>query len=234
MSTLQGSGRFVTEGLVFYMDVANTKCYSGTGSTLSDLSIEQNDGNLINGTTYDNQFLGNFSFDGIDDYIEIPFDDSLNPNDAITISSLFYVTGYGSLFAPLIFKQNPSPINFEQYQLGIYSNITQQLRFYITSPGLTQTFVGYNGTFNKVLYAVGTCDTNTDEMKLYINGDLVNSTSYNYDFYTSSNPVTIGGITTGFPGYTNGKIYHSAIYNRALDADEIRNNYQIIKTRYNI
>ena len=106
MSTLQGSGRFVTEGLVFYMDVANTKCYSGTGSSISDLSIEQNDGNLINGTTYDNQFLGNFSFDGIDDYIEIPFDDSLNPNDAITISSLFYFTGYGSLFAPLIFKQN--------------------------------------------------------------------------------------------------------------------------------
>lgn len=235
MSTLQGGGRIVTDGLVFYMDVGNSKCYTGTGIGFLDLSIYQNDGVLVNGTSYDTQYLGNFSFDGVDDYIEVPFNQSLNPSDAITITSLFYITGFSGFFSPLIMKQNPSPTNFEQYQLGIYSAVTQQLRFYITSPGLTQSFISYNGTFNKVLYVVGTCDTNTDEQRLFVNGELVASTTYSFDFYTSSNPVTIGGVTvSGFPGYSTGKIYHSSIYNRALTEEEVRSNYEILRYRYNI
>lgn len=235
MSTLQGSGRLVTNGLIFYMDAVNNKSYSGTGSALLDLSFEQNNGQLINGVSYGREFLGNFSFDGTNDYINIPFDDSLNPTTAVSVSSVFYITGYGDFYAPILVKRNPSGTEYEQYSLGIYSTVVQQIRFYVTSPGLTQTFTSFNSSFNRVIHAVGTCDTVSDRMNLYVNGDLVDSKTFSFTFFTSSNSVTIGGATLSeFPGYSTGRIYQCSIYNRALTAAEVRSNYELIKSRFNI
>ncbi len=229
------SGRIVTDGLIFYMDVANTKCYSGTGSSFSDLSIEQNNGILVNGVSYGTQFLGNLSFDGVNDYIEVPFDESMNPTSSVTVTSLFNISGYTDQYAPIIVKSNPNPTNYEQYSLGIYNLISQQLRFYVTSPGLTQTFTSYDSVFNKTIYAVGTCDVNNQRMNLYVNGYLVDTKTFSFSFFTSSNSLMIGGVTfSSLPGYSSGSIYQSSIYNRALSDEEVKNNYQIIKTRYNI
>jgi hypothetical protein len=237
MSTLQGGGRLVTDGLVFYMDVTNNKCYSGTGSSFLDLSNEKNNGQLVNGSSYNTEFLGNFSFDGVNDYIEVPFDDSLNPTASVSVSSVFYITGYGNFYAPIVVKRNPSNTNYEQYSLGVYSTITQQLRFYVTgpTPSLIQTLTSYDSVFNKVIYAVGTCDAVSDRMNLYVNGNLVDSKTFSQSFFTSSNSVTIGGATlSNFPGYSAGKIYQASIYNRALTAEEVISNYEVIKSRYNI
>lgn len=233
MSTVQ-SGRIVTEGLVFYMDVSNPRCYSGTGSTFEDVSSLDNNGILINGVSYTTEYLGGFSFDGIDDRIDVPFEDSLNPATAISISSVFDVSSYTGNYAPIIFKQNGSPTNYEQYQLGVYS-ISGELRFYITSPGLTQTFTSYTGVYNNVIHAVGTCDTTTDRMNLYVNGELVDSKTFSFTFFTSSNPLQIGGVTiSGFPGYTSGKIYQALVYNKALTSEEVWQNYEFTKTRFGI
>lgn len=232
MSTLQ-NGRIVTDGLVFYMDVANSRCYSGTQSSFGDLSVFENNGELINGVSTTTEYLGGFSFDGINDRIDVPFDESFNPATAVSISSVFNVSAFGGFYAPIIFKQNGSPTNYEQYQLGVYSG--GQLRFYVTSPGLTQTFTSYAGVFNKTIHAVGTCDVTTDRMNLYVNGELVDSKTFSFTFFTSSNPLNIGGVTiSGFPGYSTGQIYQSLVYNRALNQDEVRQNYQFTKTRFGI
>jgi hypothetical protein len=49
MSREQIGGRIVTDGLVLMLDAGNEKSYPGTGTTLSDLSGNGNDGSL-NGT----------------------------------------------------------------------------------------------------------------------------------------------------------------------------------------
>ena len=59
----------VTDGLVFYVDAANSKSYPGTGTTWTDL-IGSNDGTLTNGPTYDSANGGSIVFDGVNDYID--------------------------------------------------------------------------------------------------------------------------------------------------------------------
>ena len=71
MSTTEGGGKIVTDGLILYYDGANPKCYISGNTTSNDLSITQSTGTLTNGVTYDTDNNGSWVFDGIDDYIEI-------------------------------------------------------------------------------------------------------------------------------------------------------------------
>jgi hypothetical protein len=61
----------VKNGLVLWLDAANTKSYPGSGTTWTDMSGNNNSGSLVNGPSYNNQFLGSVSFDGADDYMTI-------------------------------------------------------------------------------------------------------------------------------------------------------------------
>jgi hypothetical protein len=66
----------VTDGLVMYLDAANTKSYPGSGTTWNDLSGNSNNGTLINGPTFNPN--GGIDFDGTDDYINFGNPTELN------------------------------------------------------------------------------------------------------------------------------------------------------------
>lgn len=61
----------VTDGLVLYLDAANTKSYPGSGTTWNDLSGNGNNGTLINGYIFNSIGNGNLVFDGSNDYVNI-------------------------------------------------------------------------------------------------------------------------------------------------------------------
>lgn len=73
------SPKVITNGLVYYNDFVNQKCYS-QGSTVFDISRNQYTGTL-NGPLYTSS---SFSFDGIDDFISI--------NNSFTLGSSFTIT----------------------------------------------------------------------------------------------------------------------------------------------
>jgi hypothetical protein len=94
-------------------------------------------------------------------------------------------------------------------------------------------------TINVNIHAVGTCDTVTDEMKLYINGVLIQTVPFTSTFDIANTPLQIGG--TGvldfgniYQGWLNGKIYTAQVYNRALSAQEVSQNYNALKSRFNL
>ena len=62
------SPRIVTDGLVLALDAGNTKSYPGSGTTWSDL-IESNNVTLVNGPTYSSADGGSIVFDGVNDYV---------------------------------------------------------------------------------------------------------------------------------------------------------------------
>ena len=72
--------RVVTNGLVYYLDAANTRSYSGSGNTAYGLFGPN--GTLTNGTGYTSANSGSFFFDGTDDSIDFS---SYTP-DANTVS----------------------------------------------------------------------------------------------------------------------------------------------------
>ena len=65
---LDHSPLIVTDGLVFYIDAASTKCYSGSGNTANGL-VGGIGATLINGVGFTSSNNGSFILDGSDDYI---------------------------------------------------------------------------------------------------------------------------------------------------------------------
>ena len=61
----------VSDGLVFQLDAANLRSYTGTGLTANGL-VSGIGGTLVNGVGFGTTVGGTFVFDGVDDYIYIP------------------------------------------------------------------------------------------------------------------------------------------------------------------
>ena len=229
------SPNIITDGLVLYLDAANTKSYISGSTTWNDISRGGNNGVLTNNPTYNPLNGGNIVFDGIDDYIQINNSSILNPTQKITLCAWSKYNGiYSGFYAPIIFKKNTSSSYFEQYQLVYLTNGTVQVALgngstnqYATSP-LSYT--------NQLINVVGTIDTPNNIIKIYVNGDLKATTSIIYPtMITSTNPVIVGGnAQSGFPGYMGGNIYNASIYNRVLSSEEILQNYNTTKSRFGL
>lgn len=71
MSTVQSVRNTVLSGLTLFLDPANPRFYTPTGSTILDISSSSNVGTLANGTLYNSSNAGNFFFDATDDYINL-------------------------------------------------------------------------------------------------------------------------------------------------------------------
>jgi hypothetical protein len=155
----------------------------------------------------------------------------------ITVASVFNVSSFGSNYAPIVFKQNNYANTYEQYNLGFVSNAPFLV---ITGVDRTQKVLQATGNYiNQTMYVAGTCDTVTDEMKLYINGTLILTGSFTSTFDIADTPINIGGtgvlkFGAGFAGFTNGKIFNAQIYNRALSASEVLQNYNAQKSRFGL
>ena len=61
--------KIVTNGLTTYYDPANSKSYPGSGTTVYDLSSANQNGTMVNGSTYSSDDAGTFVFDGVNDYV---------------------------------------------------------------------------------------------------------------------------------------------------------------------
>ena len=69
------------DGLVLYLDAGSPNSYQGSGTTWRDISkFYQNNGTLTNGPTFSSANGGSIVFDGVDDYVGIPNNSSINPN----------------------------------------------------------------------------------------------------------------------------------------------------------
>jgi len=67
---------------------------------------------------------------------------------------------------------------------------------------------------------------------IYVNGNAVSSTSGGNQLTSVSNDIRIGADTSSLQYFLNGNIAQVSIYNRALTAQEIQQNYNALKGRY--
>jgi hypothetical protein len=65
------SPKIITEGLVLYLDAANTRSYVSGSTTWNDISRSGNNGTLINGPTFNSGNGGSIVFDGVNDYVAL-------------------------------------------------------------------------------------------------------------------------------------------------------------------
>lgn len=238
------------DGLVFDLDAANAKSYVSGSSTIYDLVGTKN-GTLTNGPIYNTGSKGSISFDGVDDYIQISgntFGYSPGATGEISLEAWVYPTGPFSSYIESTIT-NLGGIFGEGYFSGttgwglgvvIRSDIGNSFVFQ-TRNGGTIVDAGNNSsstfTTNSWYHIVGTF-TRNDLSRLYINGNLVTSTSSTSLNGVSLTPATnnaeIGRSSAIGPFQFGGRISTAKIYNRPLTANEVRNIYNYTKGRYNL
>ena len=228
------SPKVVTDGLVLYLDAANTKSYPGSGITWTDLSRSGNSSEL-KGPTFNSGNGGSIVFDGTNDYVEIQNQIQFDQTDPFTLSS--WVKSSNVSNELIINNEN---ILYTGYRLNINvnANIEIGLRNSISDDIAIETL---NRIYANTWYhIVGTYDgtRNVSGMKIYINGveEDTNTISNTLTSSTLSNQQTLLGIRrlSPPPDPLRGNIANVQIYNRALSTIEITQNYNATKTRFGL
>lgn len=208
--SLNHSPSIVTDGLVLCLDAANKRSYPGTGTTWTDLK-GGNNGTLNNGPTFDAGNGGSFLFDGSDDYVDcgIP---SISTGK-LTISAWVKINTTK--------LQHVLDSSSNSWHLAILD--TNRPYFYNGSTYGAEAQVLSNSTWYMITGVQGTT------LDMYINGVLSQSVASNIN--VSTNTLHIGRWQSGGRNF-DGDIASIQIYNRALTAQEILQNYEATVGRY--
>jgi hypothetical protein len=221
--------RIVKDGLVFHLDASVSRSYSGTGSTIwSDLSNVRTNGKLFSGAAFTSENSGGISFDGTDDYFITDSASAFNGFANISAEITFKLIGTISNYKHIFNK----PLNTNGGTWALYSgNFTNRLTWYLNADGNTFSFTDV--VVNNIYHYAMTYDLNT--IKTFVNGILTSSVSYTSSLsYDNAKPINIGRFdTTGYLG-ANVIVYSAKVYNRALSAQEILQNYNATKGRYGL
>jgi len=208
-----------TDGLVLHLDAANTRSYPGSGNTVYDLSGSGNTSALTNGPTYLSSNLGAFVLDGSNDYILVNSQANILSKTAYTKIAFIYIS------------------NFSTVNNIISGGFSGQHAFWMF--GTDKLNAGHNGAWNTVVgatslslntwYFAAVTYSDSTGWKLYLNG-REDGTSASTTTFTGNQEIVIGAYSSG--NNFTGRISNIQVYNRALTATEIFQNYHATKGRY--
>lgn len=232
------SNNIVRDGLVLYLDAANEKSYIVSGTTWTDLSQSGANGALINGPTYNPSNSGSIVFDGVNDYVSIPYTIQNSFTNKISINVWFNAQSFDTAAndGVTLFNKNTSTFTYPYVIWGsfIYPNGRYAMSI---SDGINRTLVissevlSLNTWYNLTFTYDGTT------LRLYKNG--VQDASFNTVSYTlgqnTVNPA-IGNnpILTGYNDWFKGNIAMTQLYNKGLSATEVLQNYNATKYRFGL
>jgi hypothetical protein len=209
----------VTNGLVLHIDAAFTPSYSQSGNTVYNLVPSQYNGTLTNGPTWSS---GSFIFDGTDDIIQWATQPVTGVTNDITYNMWFNMNSTSGNQAFFSFRDSMITLN-NGTQWNYWWNVG-------VSQGQITTSAIQTGTwYNMCLTQSGSSTT------LYINGAAQASiVSGNIGTFRDAKAIGQYDTSPGAYGKYNGKISLAQIYNRALSADEVLQNYNAMKGRFGL
>lgn len=222
----------------YYRTTGSTK---SRGTTLNSL-VSSSVGTLTNGPTYNNLNGGALVFDGTDD--SVAFGALSGSFASFTVIIWFYPTS-------VVAYQNPIDCNYNYY--GLTGNIGPRLEMnssgtlawnYSNDTAVNNNFYTHNVVSSGLAANTWHCAAIT------YNGGTNTSTTYYNGNATGLSRTTVGS-PTGFVGAMNtlrfgrgfnstanrlfaGRVSNCLIYNRALTSTEIQQNFNTIRSRFNI
>ena len=222
--------RIVTNGLVFDLDAAVSRSYSGTGLTANGL-VGGLGGTLVNGVGFTSANNGSFIFDGTNDFV--------NCSNFLDDPSNFTITVW------------------HKCTLRFYQFIVAKVNDVDAGPGWAMhagdyiwgvaAFSQTNATNWKLFYTGKMVDDGLWHhlAAVYVNklvtGIFVDGISYPFTTLSDgtltsmSNPLNVRIGTNQINEYMfRGNISQVQLYDRALSALEIKNNFEATRDRYGI
>ena len=219
----------VTDGLVFAVDAGSTRSYPGSGTTGTDL-ISSESITLNNGVGFSTDKGGTWTFDGSDDYIQTSFGQNI-VSTGFSVNFWFNVTGNATCFfmqmyvsadVNTVFRVERNSIGANSIEFGHSPNGSGGMSE-LTSTNFPNDVwqsctIAYNGS-TKYIYRNGVLDTSVSSSDVY--------------FYTGA-ILRIAARQDGTLLPINGKMPSVKVYNKALSAAEILQNYNAQKSRFGL
>jgi hypothetical protein len=220
-------GGIVTNGLVLDLDAAKVASYPGTGTAWYDISGNNNNGTLINGPTFSG--IGkqaSIVFDGVDDFVSGSGTKLTTQGTIITWfkTSNTYTNNY--LFS-LPFASGGS----NGFDLGFGG--TTAFRGVLATT-VSQAILTYTTTYSDNNWHMGALTYNGATATLYYDGVARTSASITGSLLQTVNGEFNVARFGSYGAYVAASISNVTVYNRALSADEVSQNFNALRGRYGI
>jgi hypothetical protein len=215
----------VRNGLALYLDAANPRSYSGSGNTWYNIISGAIGGTMV-GVGYSTFNGGYFNFTG-SQYMTFA---STPPVGQSSLSSTVEIVAYrNNLSAFGVMFGGGAEATNQSFWFGNRNGSSNFMMAYFAND-LDATTPTTNVAWN---HYVATYDNATGRRATYYNGALL-AQNVSGVTNTSASVFMIGALNVlGTPSYHfNGRIAFVKIYNRALTAQEISQNYNATKKRY--
>ena len=233
---------YLTDGLVLNLDPANSKSYSGSGSTLYDLTVNNTNATLIGTPTYSE--VNGLTFNGTSQYGSIP---SVSGITDFTNSQKYSVEIWfnpsngqvNSGEAELLEKWNKS--GESKYPFTIRYNEGASSMAVACYDGSTFRFVSISGfPVNTWKQIVAVFDFVGKTLKVYRDGGNVVSVSLSgINQVSNTSPIAIASRLNSSGGPESAIMFKGTIgiirtYNIALSSDQVTQNFNANKTRFGL
>ena len=198
-----------------------------TGGGWADLTGNGNHGELVNGVRESSDNLGALVFDGVDDYVNCG-----SPSTLDFGTNNFNLSCWVNV-----------PSTSGATWMGIMSRYQNSTGFWIQlNPSNRYVGFGWDGS-NYITSSTSagggqwkfiSCQrTGSTSAEVYVNGSLVASSSSLPSKTSTGQNIDIGRIDIS-GRYTSGNIAQVSIYNKALTASEIQQNFNALRGRFGI
>lgn len=202
---------FIIDGLIGFWTLDE-----GTinGKTVRDI-VGQNHGEIAGGNpkTVEGKINQALEFDGATDLIQLP---DMGHSETVTVEvwlkAYSFPTYAGLVSAP---TSDAGMVHFKLRSSAAVSVDKRDNGNSLDSPPISK---------EEWVHALFTCDTTKDEVRLYVNGELIGTD------ISGPTPVNLTGLMIGrekgdryFPGVLD----EVRIYNRVLNDDEVMQNYRV-------
>jgi len=224
-------GGIVTNGLVLDLDAAKLASYPGTGTAWYDISGNNNNGTLTNGPTFSG--IGkqaSIVFDWVDDYVDTTY--TANTGNNFSFGTVCKPTTVGQSLGSDILAKNYSGVSpYVSWGVDFLSDRT--FRFMVADNTIFSFVTSTPQTVNQIYYLFATYQNKI--ITAYINGISVGTKTNTNDPVYNDHTLSLG-VWKEYPpdNYFVGNIYTAQVYNRALSADEVSQNFNALRSRYGI
>ena len=199
-----------------------------TGGGWADLTGNGNNGELVNGVRESSANGGSLSFDGTNDYVILTRNDFNTSLPNFTISVFVYKISDG-----IILGNHRHNQTWESVWIS-----TTQFTVNDANGTANRQTLDYTTPINSWMNLVAVNNSSQNYMKVFLNGAEIATKTATVIPWNSSIIPTIGAnLLVGDlspVGPINGRIANTQIYNRALTAAEISQNFIATRSRYGI
>lgn len=234
--------------LILELDASDRNSYVSGSTTWKDVTPYGNNMSNINTPGYTSNYGGGIVYDGLTQYSNISGTENQITSSAVTLEIICSVTSNtstatgGNVYGLRIiaFRQNTRTNGYEGYILSYNTgsnNTIGTISAVAASTTGTQVAASVSSsTFNVPMVIAASFDSSY--VKIYLNGQFVTQSVTGFALnYNTGHKLTLGRANANgqpFDGYFNGTIYSYKQYNRVLTVEEIQQNYNQLKSRFNL